>query len=179
MCEAVAAAGFPCYSYADNFISDLGVSPVMNVGAFMVHGGLFLLGAVAATRAYPATGVLGRAFVLAAAANAAGNILVGTFHSGMPPQAINWHVIGAGLAIVGGNIAVVLAGIGSRRVGAPRAYAGASIAIGVAGLVSLAALLVSGTTGPVPAGILERGSVYSIIGWELMTGIALLRRRAG
>jgi hypothetical protein len=71
----------------------------------------------------------------------------------------------------------LVAGVGSRRVSAPRAYSGASIALGAVGLASLAALLVNGAAGPVPAGILERGSVYSIIAWELMTGIALLRRR--
>jgi hypothetical membrane protein len=176
VCEAVAAATFPGYSYAVNYISDLGVSAVMNVGAFMVHGLFFLLGAVVATRAYPSTGLLGRAFVLAAAANAVGNILVGTFHSGMPQQAVNWHVIGAGMAIVGGNLAVILAGRGSPRVGASRAYGCASTVIGVVGITSLVALILD-SSRTVPAGVLERGSVYSIIAWELMTGIAILRRR--
>jgi hypothetical membrane protein len=180
VCEAVVAAGFPGYSYAKNYISDLGVSSLMNVGAFMVHGLLFLLGAVVVTRGHPLTGLLSRGFVLAAAANALGNILVGTFHSGMPHQAINWHVIGAALAIVGGNVAVILAGVGSRRIGAPRGYARASIIIGVVGIASLVALILNGAHGPLPAGALERGSVYSIIGWELMTGISILsRRRSG
>ena len=46
VCEAVAAASVPGYSYSADYISDLGVSAVMNVGAFMLHGSLLLLGAV-------------------------------------------------------------------------------------------------------------------------------------
>ncbi|CAN5596282.1 hypothetical protein BH09ACT7_BH09ACT7_17820 [soil metagenome] len=177
VCEAVAAAGFPGYSYAANYISDLGVSPVMNVGAFMAHGTLFLLGAAVAVRCYPGTGLVGGAFVPAAAANALGNVLVGTFRSGMAPTSANWHLVGAALALVGGNVAVILAGIGGRRVGAPPAYVRASVGLGAVGLASQVALIINGASGFVPVGVLERGAVYSIIGWELMTGFAILCRR--
>ena len=174
VCEAVAAARFPGYSYARNYISDLGVSAVMNVGGFMAHGLLFLLGALLVTRGQPATG-LARAFVLAAAANALGNVLVGTFHSGMPHPGVNWHVIGAGLAIVGGNAAAILAGIGGQRVGAPSRYGHTSMVLGGIGIVCLALLLLDGSHA-VPVGALERGAVYPIIAWELMTGVIILRR---
>jgi hypothetical membrane protein len=175
-CEAVAAVRVPGYSYAGNYISDLGVSEVMNVGGFITHGLLFAAGALVITRAYPTPSSLARGFVLAAAANAAGNILVGTFHSGMAPSAVNWHVIGAGLAIVGGNLAVILGGIGSSRLGVSRAYRRASIALGVLGLASLAVLVADGDH-VLAVGVVERVAVYPIIAWELMTGIALLRWR--
>jgi hypothetical membrane protein len=174
VCEAVAAASLADYSYLTDYVSDLGVSAAMNVGAFMLHGSLLLLGAIVFVRACPTPGRLGWAFVLAAAVNATGNVLVGTFGSGN-----GWHVIGAGMAIVGGNVAVIVAGIGSRRIGAPRAYRLASIVLGVVGLACLLTLIIDGSDGSLvlPVGLVERGSVYPIIAWEIMTGLVVLRRR--
>lgn len=171
-CEAIAAASFPGYSYRDDYISDLGVSAVMNYGAFMLHGSLLLIGAIVIARSVPAMGWGGWSFVGAAAVNAVGNILVGGFRSGS-----HWHVVGAGLAIVGGNVAVIIAGLVSRRLGATRTYSVSSLAIGVVGIACLAALVLDGADGTrlLPVGMVERGSVYSIIAWEIMTGVALLR----
>src|ERR1700734_3062997 len=85
--EGIAAAAFrPHYSYAHNFISDLGIpsndSPLawlMNT-AFCVQGTLFLVGAILTVRAVEA----GKAglFVTLAAANAVGNLLIAAFPSG-------------------------------------------------------------------------------------------------
>jgi hypothetical membrane protein len=171
--EAIAAALVPGYSYIADYVSDLGVSAVMNYGAFMLHGSLFFVGAVIIARSYPHLGWAGSGFMLAAAANAAGNVLVGIFRSGVPT-----HVIGAGMAIVGGNIAAVIAGLGSRRIGASMSYRVASVAVGVLGIACLLVLVIDGANGSrlLPAGLVERGSVYSIIGWEIMTGLAILRR---
>lgn len=177
VCEAIAAVGFQGYSYAANYISDLGVDAVMNIGAFMVHGTLFLLGAIVLTRGRP-MGWAGRGFVLAAAANAVGNILVGAFPSGSAHS--HWHVIGAGLAILGGNGAVIIAGVSGRSVGATPLFCRASIGLGVAGVIALAVLIIDGANGSrlLPAGLVERAAVYPIIGWELLTGWAILRRKA-
>jgi hypothetical membrane protein len=114
--------------------------------------------------------------VLAASANAIGNILIGAFRSGVPA-----HVVGAGLAIVGGNVAVIIAGFGSRRIGASLAYRVASVIIGAVGIVCLLALIIDGANGSrlLPVGAVERGSVYTIIVWEIVTGVVLLRSRRG
>ena len=83
--EAVAAAALrPHYSYASNFISDLGVaaSPrawVMNT-AFCVQGTLLLVGAFLYVRGVEIH--RGRLFLVLAAANMAGNLLIAVFHSG-------------------------------------------------------------------------------------------------
>ena len=186
VCEAIAAARFPGYSYVDNYISELGVLALMNVG-FMVHGSLFFVGAIVVSRSIPGMGWAGWSFVLAASANAVGNILVGAFRSGDQR-----HVVGAGLAIVGGNIAVVIAGIASRRVssgylttfsaqnrrqfhrlGLNGVYQCASVVLGVAGLICLAVLILD-RSRLLPVGLVERGSVYPIIVWELMTAAAIL-----
>jgi hypothetical membrane protein len=176
VCEAIAAAGFAGYSYAGDYISDLGVHAVMNVGAFAVHGILFLAGAFAVTRGHPRTGWVGYGFVLAATANAIGNILIAAFPSGSDRAA--WHIAGAALAILGGNVAVIIAGLGGRRVGAPSALRWTSIGLGSVGIACLIVLIIDGANGSrvLPAGLVERGAVYSIIAWELMTGVAILRR---
>jgi hypothetical protein len=53
-----------------------------------------------------------------------------------------------------------------------------SVAIGVVGLACLVALIIDGTNGSrlLPVGLVERGAVYSIIAWEIITGAAILLR---
>lgn len=192
--EAVAASAFPGYSYSANYISDLGVpdvaefqgraidSPlhaVMNAG-FILQGVLYLAAAVIATRALRAGPR--RAFLVLAAVHAVGITVVGLIHGSASSAAsgIGWmHVVGAGMAIIAGNAASITAGLGSGRSGAARAYRMASLALGVVGLVALALLQTLGGSGI--DGIWERGSVYTVTAWELMTGVTVLvaARRAG
>jgi hypothetical membrane protein len=161
--EAVAAAAFPHYSYIQNFISDLGVaaSPrawVMNT-AFCVQGTLFLVGAIFLDRA--------RLFLTLAVANAAGNMLIAIFHSGVAA-----HAVGAVLAIVGGN-AAILAG---SRIGAPL-YRIVSVGLGAFGLLSFAVfVLVLKHVTHAPLGVWERDSVYSILVWQMFTAAWLIAR---
>ncbi|MGA9494124.1 MAG: DUF998 domain-containing protein [Mycobacterium sp.] len=156
--EAVAAAAFPHYSYAHNLISDLGIpeasprSAVMNI-AFCIQGTLFLVGALFLSRA--------RLFLTFATENAFGNILIAIFHSGVP-----LHAVGAVLAIVGGN-AAILAG---SRVGGPF-YWKVSIALGLFGLVSFVVFAL------VRTGVWERCSVYSILTWQLLIAVGVLWSR--
>lgn len=121
--EAIAAAGFrPNYSYAHDFISNLGVtSPGMFQGrminsplaylinaAFNVQGTLFLAGAFLIVRAFETRKAA--LFLTPAATNAVGNFLVATVHSGPIAQAngTSWvHAGGALLAILGGNAAIL------------------------------------------------------------------------
>lgn len=190
--EAIAASAFPGYSYATNYISDLGVpdigtyqgraidSPlhaVMNAG-FVAHGILFLLAAVFAIRS--AAAGPRRAFVALAAIHAIGICLVGTI-PGSQTSVDNglaiFHVAGATMAILAGNLAAVVAGLGSRRIGAARGYVVASVVIGTVGI--LCAIMLSVDSGSasidlLPDGVWERAAVYSITVWELGTGVVLL-----
>ncbi|OBK21474.1 DUF998 domain-containing protein [Mycobacterium asiaticum] len=168
--EALSAAGYPHYSYADNYISDLGVAGsrthVMHV-AFCSYGVLFLLGAVLVV-GVPARR-RARIFLAMAAANAAGNIVVGTVYSGKV------HVAGAALAIMGGNVAVAA---GSGVVGISRRwYRRGSELVAALGLLSLTILVVDSRFTDfriLPDGVFERGSVYSITIWQLLTAGCLL-----
>lgn len=170
--EAVTATGMEKYSYLDDYISELGVSGLMN-RAFMLHGVLFLIGAVLVVRSM-GLGWIGRAFVVAAAVNALGNVGVGGFPSGTAA-----HVIGAGMAIIGGNVAVILGALGSRPLGAGTHFRRAGVALGALGLLCLAVLVIDGVNGAaLPVGLFERGAVYPIIAWELLAGVTILRARS-
>ncbi|MDA3805014.1 DUF998 domain-containing protein [Clavibacter sp. CT19] len=124
-----------------------------------------------------------RAFLALAVVHAVGITVVGLIHGSASSAAsgIGWmHVVGAGMAIVAGNAASIVAGLGSGRAGAgagagagaARAYRIASVALGVVGLVALAVLQTLGGSGI--DGVWERGSVYTVTAWELITGIAVL-----
>ena len=195
-CEAVAAWGFSGYSYATHYISDLGVpypseegrtfdsrlAPVMNIG-FVVQGVLLPLGVVWAVRG---GGLRPRGAMLALGAlYAVGLLLVATVHGG-PREAADGtgvlHVAGAGAAIIAGNVVALVAGRVSRQLGARASYRAASTTLGAVGLLSLLMLVVdSGTTAftLLPDGVWERGSVYPINAWQLLTGFALLAAQRG
>jgi hypothetical membrane protein len=183
--EAVAAEAFrPTYSYAHNFISDLGVpsgsdSPLawlMNT-AFCVQGTFFLVGAILTVRAFDTRKA--RLFLTLAAANAAGNILIAIFHSGPAAQAdgtARVHAIGALLAIVGGNAAILA---GSSFISEPAWYRRVSAGLGVLGLLSFIVFVIELRTAAVhllPAAVWERCSVYPITAWQIFTAAWLLSR---
>jgi hypothetical membrane protein len=177
--EAVAAAGFtPAYSYAHNYISDLGVSAVsprayLMHAAFYLQGTLFFLGGVL---------ILGipvspraRVFLGLLAANSIGNITIGTVHRG------NVHRAGAALAIVGGNTAILAGSAVIATVGGWRWYRHISKLLAALGLLSLLMLMINSATSRtnlLPDGAWERGSVYSITAWQLLNAACLMWRTA-
>jgi hypothetical membrane protein len=193
--EAIAAMGFrQNYSYARNFISDLGVSArgvsqghefdsplayLMNT-AFCVQGTLFLVAAVLVCRAFesPKAGW----FLAFAASNALGNILVATVHSGPSARAdgtIWLHAVGALLAIGGGNAAILAGSAVLRNAGWPPWYRRLSAGLGAFGLLSLMMIAVASniaTAAMLPPATWERCSVYSIIGWQMFTAACLFAR---
>lgn len=163
--EALAAAARPGYHYAADYISDLGVpglplAGLMNTG-FAVQGVSFLVGAVLAPGRR-------RALTACAAANAVGNVLVATVHAGHGPL----HLIGAALAIVGGNAAALA---GARLTGG-RGFRSVSRLLGTVGLVATAGLVGQAWTGldVLPAAVWERVAVYPILAWQLLAAAALL-----
>ena len=176
--EALAAMAVqPSYSYANGYISDLGVpawSPraeLMNT-AFWVQGLGFAAGAVLIARACGR----GWLFVPLAAATAAGNILVGVAHGGsaLVESGYAWlHVFGALLAIVGGNAAVLAGSSVVAKTIALKGYRVLSVALAILGFACLAML--GAETGLAP-GLVERASVYTILAWQALTGLLLLVR---
>ena len=175
------------YSYADNYISALGVPDwgrfayLMNA-AFYLQGVLFFVGAVLVARAVGRRGVF---FVIFTGVTAVGFFLVATFHGGSPLAAgdgMQWHKAGASLAFVGGNAAIVAgSSIVARAVDARWWYRGVSLLLAAAGFVSFWMLLTYKvwTYKYAPVGTVERVPVYSILSWQVFSAVVLLTRPAG
>lgn len=188
--EGVSAAAWarPKYSYAFNWISDLGApirgafagrqinSPLhelMNLG-FTASGWLFLAGAL--LLAAHAQRVGRRAYLACAAVHALGMVLIAVVPETTARPLGNLHRLGALLAIGGGNLGLVAGSVlvPPRRLGA---------VLGFVGLASLAFLVLAGAAlptflGTLGAGIVERASVYPITAWEIIAGAALLAQRS-
>ena len=185
--EAVAAAGFePAYSYASNSISDLGVTAgelvhgrmIDSPRAYLMHIAFYLQGILFFAGALLIVGVpdsrRARIFLGLVAANAVGNIVVGTVHSGKV------HVIGAALAIIGGNTAILAGSAVVGTVCGHRWYRSTSKLVAALGLLCLIMLQINSATtraNLLPDGAWERGSVYSITIWQLLTAACLLNTR--
>jgi len=159
-------------------VIDSQLAYLMNT-AFYLQGTLFLIGAVLVVRVVESRKA--GLFLTLAAANAVGNILVGAVHGG-PVAKVDgtaWlHDMGAALAIGGGNIAILAGSAIVRNAGAGQRYRAISVVIGVLGLLSFAMLVINSTTGVtslLPEGVWERGSVYSIIVWQMYTAVYLMR----
>jgi hypothetical membrane protein len=181
----------PSYSYVRNWISDLGAtgvgafhgrslsSPlhaVMNA-AFLVDGIFFLLGAIMLART--AAGPRARLFLVFAVAHSLGMLLVGLVPETVSPPLGSLHLLGAMLAIGGGNAAII---VGGRLAG----LRWAGLLLGLFGLAAFAALAFPAATAALGSGLVERLAVYPITLWELLAGLALLSpspaaaaRRAG
>jgi hypothetical membrane protein len=170
--EAFAATAFSGYGYGTDLISTLGdptVSPrasVMN-GAFILQGLCFATGALLVTANAPRTRKQ-LWFLAFALGNGAGNVLIALVHSG---QGNAWHVVGAVLAICGGNAAA----IAGSAVLMSKPYRVASVALGGLGLLSLVIFGV----GVQPDGAWERASVYPIFAWQILTAVYVLKAQPG
>lgn len=193
--EWIAAGRFsPRYSYARDFISDLGApgchlarggvtwcSPlhaVMNVG-FIGAGLLFV---VAVALIFPLLVSRTRyAFATAGAAHGVGLAMVGVFHgagAGRVDGLSAYHVTGAALAIGGGNLAIFLCPAPG-DLGAPAAIRGLSRLGPIVGIAAAVILILAKSRHaalPPGDGGWERLSVYTIVAWEAVIGVWLLAR---
>lgn len=170
LAEALAAAAFPGFSYAINYISDLGVPDVEILGeravdsplhplvtvAILAQGLLFAAGAVLLSRS-PKRPLRGM-FVLLAVVHALGMVAVAVVHGGQANIALGLdtvHVLGAAMSFLGGW----------------------SIALGAIGLFGMLMLQVDVRYTPatiLPDGIWERMTFYAILAWEMLVGTVVL-----
>jgi hypothetical membrane protein len=191
--EAVAAAAWtrPRYSYAENYVSDLGVTgpretflghdiysplaPVMNVG-FIADGVLALLAAILIIRFR--AGRRAKAIWILSILVAVGLTLVGVVHGSQLSQqagTIGLHFLGAPVAIIAGNVIAVLASTGATALGLDPRLRRPLLTAGVVGIAALAAeLVVMGGVPSFPAGVCERVSVYAVLASQLVLGLGVI-----
>ena len=189
---AAAAWSHPSYSYAVDFISDLGNpyagdvydgrvinSPwhlMMDV-AFIAQGVLFIAAGFLLLR--EVGGRLGRVLRALVMAHGVGVILIGFFqesaralHNGV----IIVHGVGAAAAIVCGNVVPLVVGTKGERLGVPRWLRSASATLGALGLAAFVLLQVDRPLYRAAGGVPERAAVYTILLFEALVGVTLLVR---
>ena len=113
-----------------------------------------------------------------------GVIIVGLIHGGNP-LTMSYHSLGAMMAILGGNIMLVIV---SRSMDKFDSYQKITLALGIIGLVSFFIMFFNLRTVHIPGfemlandaltlymPVFERLSVYTLIVWNFMTGVYLLK----
>ncbi|MBQ1781630.1 MAG: DUF998 domain-containing protein [Methanobrevibacter sp.] len=100
---------------------------------------------------------------------ALGVIIVGLIHGGNPLIS-GYHTLGAVMAILGGNVLLVLI---SRFMDEFGNYQKATLILGIFGLVAFWVMFFNITSIYMP--VFERLSVYTLIIWSFLTGIFLLK----
>ena len=159
--EVFAAAAVPGYSYARDYISDLGAPSLsprylwMNA-SFVLQAGLILAGLAGGL-------ARGRAAKAALALCALGAALVGLAPEDVAP---GWHYTGAALNLLGCNLGMMFTG---RRAG---------LAAGGVGLAACAALGAHAYAA-LGVGTVERLAAYPFVLWLAFEGTAALRGDGG
>lgn len=97
-----------------------------------------------------------------------GVIIVGLIHGGNPLTS-GYHTSGAVMAILGGNVLLVLI---SRAMGEFERYQKVTFALGLFGIIMFWALFFNVESIYMP--VYERLSVYTLIAWSFLTGVHLL-----
>jgi hypothetical membrane protein len=191
--EAVTAAAWdhPAYSYANDFVSDLGVSgpPTVFKGhavhsplavllntAFIVNGALVVVAAALLLRPR-GQGRLAQWHRRLLIGYGLGLCIAAILHEA-PDWMLPWHAFGATLAIGGGNIAVFLTGRLGGRLGLPSWLARVFTGLGAVGLafflIVQALVVVDSTVLPHGIGALERVAAYPLLLAQLVGGLGLL-----
>lgn len=173
--EAVSAALFKSSvfdTYVFHTISELGIpnanSPMfwlMN-SAFIFIGLILIFGNFYSFRDCISKNKT--AFYILTLVTGLGVIIVGLIHGGNPLTS-GYHTLGAVMAILGGNILLLLI---SRSMGDFGTYQKATLTLGAVGFIAFWVLFFSMQSIYMP--VFERISVYTLIVWSFITGVYLL-----
>lgn len=99
-----------------------------------------------------------------------GVIIVGLIHGGNP-LTLGYHALGAVMAILGGNVLLIIT---SRSMGEFSSFQKATLALGIIGLVAFWIMFFSMDSSYMP--VFERLSVYPLVIWSFLAGLFLLRK---
>lgn len=176
LAEAISATFFNASifnTYIFHTISELGIpngnSPLfwlMN-SAFILVGLTLIFGSFYNLKDYIIKNKI--VFYIFSLITGLGVIIVGLIHGGNPLTS-GYHTLGAVMAILGGNIMLVLV---SRSMDEFGRFQKATLLLGIIGLVAFWAMFFNMGNAYMP--VLERLSVYTLIIWSFLTGVYLLR----
>lgn len=174
--EAVSATFFKASifnTYIFHTISELGIpngnSPLfwlMN-SAFILIGLTLIFGSFYSFKDFIVKRKV--AFYIFTLITGIGVIIVGLIHGGNPLTS-GYHTLGAVMAILGGNILLILISKSMAEFGF---YQKATLSLGVFGVIVFWIMFFSMTSAYMP--VFERLSVYTLICWSFLTGYYLLR----
>lgn len=174
--EAVSATFFKASifeTYIFHTISELGIpnpnSPLfwlMN-SAFILIGLVLLFGSFYRLKDFIVKNKI--IYYIFSLITALGVIIVGLIHGGNPLTS-GYHTLGAVMAILGGNILLILV---SRSMNEFEAYQKSTLILGIFGLIIFWVMFFSIKSVYMP--VYERLSVYTLIIWSFLTGVYLLR----
>lgn len=174
--EAVSATFFKASifeTYIFHTISELGIpnpnSPLfwlMN-SAFILIGLVLLFGSFYRLKDFIVKNKI--IYYIFSLITALGVIIVGLIHGGNPLTS-GYHTLGAVMAILGGNILLILV---SRSMDEFEAYKKSTLILGIVGLIIFWVMFFSIKSIYMP--VYERLSVYTLIIWSFLTGVYLLR----
>lgn len=98
-----------------------------------------------------------------------GVIIVGLIHGGNP-LTMGYHALGAVMAILGGNVMLVLISASMDDFGK---YQKTTLTLGLIGLIAFWIMFFNMESVYMP--VFERLSVYTLIAWSLLTGLFLVK----
>ena len=174
--EAISATFFNASlitTYIFHTISELGIPNVNSPLSFLMNSGFILIGVTLISGYFykfkdyiVKNRIICSIFALI---TAFGVIIVGLIHGGNPLTS-GYHTLGATMAILGGNILLVLI---SRSMNEFGNYQKTTLVLGVIGLIAFWILFFNMENIYMP--VFERLSVYTLILWSFLTGIYLIR----
>lgn len=176
MAEAISALAFNdslANTYLIHTISELGIPNLNSPLFFLMNSAFILIGLTLAFGNFYKFRdfIIGNrvVFHILTLICSIGVIIVGLVHGGNP-LTMTYHALGAIMAILGGNILLVLI---SRSMDKFEAYQKITLVLGIIGLVSFWIMFFNMESIYMP--VFERLSVYTLIIWNFMSGVCLLR----
>ncbi len=177
LAEAISAAFFNgslFNTYVFHTISELGI-PNLNSPLFWLMNSAFLLIGMALifSSFYRFKDFIVKnrtVFNILTLVTGLGVIIVGLIHGGNPLTS-GYHTLGAVMAILGGNILLVIV---SRSMDEFSGYQKATMALGIIGLIAFWIMFFNIQSIYMP--VFERLSVYTLIVWCFMTGLFLAKK---
>lgn len=173
--EAISAAFFNASlfnTYIFHTISELGIPSVNSPLSVLMNSAFILIGiALIFSNFYKFKDCIVKnkvIFYLLTLITALGVIIVGLIHGGNPLTS-GYHTLGAVMAILGGNILLVLI---SRSMGEFGSYQKITLILGLIGFIAFWVLFFNMENIYMP--VFERLSVYTLIFWSLITGYHML-----